>query len=216
MVFQDEKGSKTVPSVFKEIIKNEIGLIDIKLNKFSTVIDIGANVGIPSIFLAKKFPHSNFLIFEPVRENFENLLKNIEANNVKNIKAHNLAVTSDGRKFDMNVVLNDNSGGATGQITDLDKNKDSKHFRSSDSVTLDSIFEENKLKYVDLLKIDCEGSEHEILNSFSYLKNVRRVIGEVHINEPLKSKGYSFESFIELLNPLGEKNFKIKVIKMAE
>lgn len=44
--------------------------------KPDVIFDIGANIGITSIWLAKKYPAARIYSFEPVAENFEILEKN--------------------------------------------------------------------------------------------------------------------------------------------
>jgi hypothetical protein len=60
-------------------------------------------------------------------------------------------------------------------------------------VTLDDIFAEHGLERCKLLKIDCEGSEHEILLSTGVLPRVEHLAGEFHINGRLRAQGHSIE-----------------------
>lgn len=213
---QDIQGSKTCPAVFREIVRNELGLIDIKLGKGDVVIDIGANVGIPSIYLAKKFPDAKFYVFEPVQENFDNLTRNIEANQATNIVAEKMAITADGREFPMNVVLDKNSGGGTGLVANLVKDPSFSGYRHAHSMTLDQVFEKWEIEECALLKVDCEGTEHEILNHFSQWSKLKRLIAEIHLNKFLQSQGYSFEKTESIISQLGQANYKIKCIRMSE
>lgn len=216
LTIQDIRGSKTCPAVYSEIVRNELGLTDIELGEGDVVIDIGANVGIPSLYLAKKFPAAKFYLFEPVAENYQNLLHNIEANHAQNVVAENLAITADGRDFPMNVVLDKNSGGGTGLVANLVDDPDFVGYRHARSTTLDRVFEEKKIETCALLKIDCEGAEHEILESFTQWKKLDRLIAEIHLNQHLEAQGYSFEQAETRLSVLGKPNYKIKCIRMSE
>lgn len=75
------------------------------------VIDIGGNIGMISIYLAKKYPFLKIYAFEPVKQNYENFLKNIELNNINKdiIKVFNLAITKDRRDVILTSPFN-NSG----------------------------------------------------------------------------------------------------------
>ena len=148
------------------------------------VIDIGGNIGMVSIYLAKKYPFLKIYAFEPVKQNYENFLKNIELNNINKdiIKVFNLAITKDRR----DVILTSpfyNSGASniynnfrgSGNII-------SNNDISIKSITFDDIFSNNNISKCKLLKIDCEGAEYEILYSANVenLKNCEYMRAEFH------------------------------------
>lgn len=148
------------------------------------VIDIGGNIGMASIYLAKKYPFLKIYAFEPVKQNYENFLKNIELNNINKdiIKVFNLAITKDRR--DVILTLHFSNSGASNIYN---------HFRDSSklisnndisikSITFDDIFSNNNISKCKLLKIDCEGAEYEILYSANVenLKNCEYMRGEFH------------------------------------
>lgn len=73
----------------------ELGMLEFinSLNPKNLVIDVGANIGNHSIFLAKFTDCSEVHSFEPVLQIFSVLNKNIKSNRLQNkIKAHNVAV----------------------------------------------------------------------------------------------------------------------------
>jgi FkbM family methyltransferase len=61
---------------------------------YRTVIEIGANVGVFSIFLARRFPQARVYAFEPSRKAFSRLLINAENNRCPNLVPFNAAVFS--------------------------------------------------------------------------------------------------------------------------
>ena len=61
-------------------------------------IDIGAHVGVMSIYLAKKFPFIHVYAIEPDPENYDCLKRNIELNGVTNVTVINKAISGDGHK----------------------------------------------------------------------------------------------------------------------
>lgn len=147
-------------------IKRDYDLDSLALKQGDTIVDIGAHKGIVSCYLAKRYPGVNVLAYEPNPNNFAALVKNIAMNEASTVTPYNLAVTGDGRR--VNIEDNkDNSGG--GKVIEGD---------SIGSVTLrDIIAEHGKIA---LLKIDCEGSEYEVLKDIELLKNVRHIRGEFH------------------------------------
>jgi len=65
--------------------KVTIEWIDNYIKNTDTVFDIGANIGIYSLLIAKKYPDSNVIAFEPEAGNYYKLNKNILLNNLKNL-----------------------------------------------------------------------------------------------------------------------------------
>lgn len=57
-----------------------------------TLLDIGANIGITAITLAKRFPHSQVLAVEPIPENLETLQKVIRYYQLQNILVYKTAL----------------------------------------------------------------------------------------------------------------------------
>lgn len=160
----------------------------IAFHKGDVVIDIGGHVGFVSIYLAKKYPFIKIFAFEPIYDNYFHFKKNIRLNKVTNIRLSNRAVTKDGRELEMFMGFSD-----TGRATA--KSKEAQLLRCNyyivKSLTLDSIFKKYHIKKCKLLKIDCEGSEYEILMHSKQLRRVEYLSGEFHFNKYLKKQGYS-------------------------
>lgn len=146
------------------------------------VIDIGGNIGTVSIYLAKKYPFLKIYAFEPVKQNYENFLKNIELNNINKdiIKVFNLAITKDRR----DVILTSPfyNSGASNIYDNYSNGIVLNNDISIKSITFDDIFSNNNILKCKLLKIDCEGAEYEILYSANVenLKNCEYMRAEFH------------------------------------
>lgn len=179
--------------IYQDLKEDCYQIKHIPFKKDDIIIDIGANVGFFSIYLAKKFPFTKILAFEPIPDNYKHLQKNIKINNVTNVQIFNQAITGDGRDIKMLVDFK-NSGGASA-INALKSNRHEEYVVSS--ITLDSIFEKNNIKKCKLLKIDVEGAEYEILQNAKKLNQVEYLSAEIHINDQLKKQGYSNEKIIE-------------------
>lgn len=154
-------------------IENNYKLDDIPFRKGDFVLDIGAHVGLVSIYLAKKHPGITIHAYEPVPENFALLKHHVRLNNTPNVRPHKLAVTADGRNQEM--VRGAHSGGATAFH---------EHEREPfivRSTTVPKILKRYGIKNIRLLKLDCEGAEHEILaHANGWLKHVKHIRGELH------------------------------------
>ena len=70
-----------------EVIKNFI-----EPNK--TFLDVGANIGSISLPLANYSKNTNFHLFEPDKNIYKKLIKNINLNKLSNVFAHELALSS--------------------------------------------------------------------------------------------------------------------------
>jgi FkbM family methyltransferase len=184
----DSTHSSVPELVFEELNRDELKIL--RLGDITdTIVDIGAHVGIVSLYLAKKFQTATIYSYEALDANYQNLLLNLELNKVQNVHAKNLAVTGDGRPYEMALATKNNTGGSTGWSECV--SKVAKPY-TIDSLTLDNIIQDKG--DIDLLKIDCEGAEYEILQASKRLDAVTNVIGEFHLNDRLRKAGRSFEA----------------------
>jgi FkbM family methyltransferase len=178
------------------------------------VIDIGAHVGLISCYLAKCYPFLRIYAFEPCAENYENLMLNLKNNDIRNVVPFHQAVTGDGRVFQM-LVNQVNTAASTGEgwasITSVRRVLESRprHLIVSSRIVT--------LARCRLLKIDCEGSEHEILNTCSVLDRVDYLSAEFHINGRLRNKGYSTEQLLKHCEArIAPQNIRVQVVNMVD
>ena len=198
--FEDSIISMAVKSIAYEINHgDEYNFSNIEFKEGDVIIDIGANVGMISIYLAKKYPFLKIYAFEPVKENFANLQKNLVLNNIPEgtVTAFNCAVTSDGRDVIMNINPYNRGGCATREIFATEHNYSVGNCNVP-SVTLEGIFKKHSIERLKLLKIDCEGSEYEILYNtpVSVLDKIEHLRGEFHENKALTTE-YDIDSLYE-------------------
>lgn len=215
IIVQDHDGSNALPFISYELKKDEYGLSNINFDKGDKVIDIGAHVGLISIYLAVTYPDIYIYAVEPFFINYKNLIANIGNNNISNIIPINLAVTKDGREMNMICNVTDNTGGATSNLSNM-KLPNHENFIAK-SCTLDNLFRTYHIDKCKLLKIDCEGSEHEVLMNTGVLDKIEYLSAEFHMNTNLKNLGYSFDETFNRCNKyINRDKMKIKYINMAE
>jgi FkbM family methyltransferase len=192
--FFDHPSSVTRQLVIQEFVEDAYKLKEIDFQPGDIVVDVGGHVGIFSIFVAKRYPFVKVIAFEPVPPNVEYFRRNLAHNQVNNVELFPMAITRDGRDVQLAGRLEKNSGGASAVTREIS----SKHERwTIQSRTLTSVFDEFDIQKCKLLKIDCEGAEHEILFDFPYLARVDYMRGEFHINGLLRSQGYSIDRLAE-------------------
>lgn len=148
----------------------------VTIGEHDIVVDIGANIGAFSIYAAKKALLGRVYAYEPDRENFELLNQNIAMNKLANISVFNLGVSSCcGTR---NLYQNGNSV----SLSLFHDFRDGNPHSLVKVVGIKEIFEENKLKKIDFLKIDAEGSEYEILFNIPniLLSRILKIVLEYH------------------------------------
>jgi FkbM family methyltransferase len=193
LTLRDWEGSNVLAIVPKEILDDDYRLTAIDFRAGDVVIDVGANIGIVALYLAKKYPELRVVAIEPVPTTFRHLQQNVEQNGVPNITALNCAITKDGR--DLRMVVNPgHSGGSTAHLRDL---KPRGHYNVTvKSRTLDRVFDEYVPDRCRLLKIECEGAEYEILSGARCLDRVDHLGIELHHNQFLTSQGHTPEGLL--------------------
>ena len=135
------------------------------------VVDAGATCGMWTSHVAKLVFPGKVIAIEPSEKNFIALLENIEVNNLGNIVPYKAALwrADEAIHFD------------EGDAYDLGRVWKSEQGNNCEGYSLDTIIKENKLDFVDVLKLDVEGAEYEILSHIKDLKkNVGTLIIETH------------------------------------
>lgn len=167
--------------VFEQVFihKEYTELVDIiQLNKIPirTVIDLGANIGLTTIYLRNYFPDATFICAEPDELNFELLEANLSG--LSNITMYQKAIWSTQK----NIYLNRNFRDGKDWAISVSDNK-SGAYAEVDTVTIDKIIRDNNLKEIDLLKIDIEGAEVELFKDeeqAGFLNRTKVIAIEIH------------------------------------
>jgi FkbM family methyltransferase len=146
------------------------------------VVDIGANVGIVTLFAALR-TQKKVHAFEPSPKNCDFLNRNILTNGLRNVVVHNVAVSDTTEKL-TRLYLGDSVGHSL-----LAEECPTEKYIDVPSVTLQDIINNTAKGEIDFLKIDCEGCEGLIFSStpIEYLKRVKKIVVEFHdTSSPLK------------------------------
>ena len=144
-------------------------------NKKPVAVDVGANVG--GFCISNSHLFDNIYAFEPYQKNFELIKMALESMEIKNVTIFPKAVHSkDGETLSLKSPNLDCSGDITcvPQEGLFDVNQ------TCTTITLEKIMSELKIDKIDYLKMDCEGSEYDILENFNNLDKVDILCLEIH------------------------------------
>ena len=131
-----------------------------------TVLDIGANVGIVSLWLSKLVgDRGKVHAFEPNPELQRLFHQTLQRNRVANITLHPVALGTAAGQLELR-ILADNSGSGS-----LVQNYNGEDCRTTtvQVETLDSIMAKEEIKAIRFVKIDVEGFEAEVFRGGSHL-----------------------------------------------
>ncbi len=157
------------------------------------ILDCGANVGIVSLYLKRKYPSARITAFEADPAIARALVRNVEENHLSHVEIVAAAVwdekgevafTAEGA--DSGSVASEYRGDSTNRIT-------------VPTVRLRDVLQAED--QVDLLKLDIEGAEHRVLaDCAAELGRVKAIAAELHDFDPRKRKN---PATLELLTRAG-------------
>lgn len=128
------------------------------------LFDVGANIGLYSLFAAKLRPSSRVYAFEPESHNFSSLCRNIILNKAASVTPCCFPL-SNREAFEMFYVYDLEPGSALHSLgTPSVLRKGPEALRQGTlGVTLDALVERHGLPHPSLLKLDVDGIEEKIL-----------------------------------------------------
>jgi FkbM family methyltransferase len=200
--------------VFKEIFMEDFYEMNKLLDhvpEAPVVVDIGANVGFFSFMMAAKRKNARIYAYEPMADNLKLFRSNLDRNRGRDdrMQVEQKAVT--GKKVDSVKMFFDDVHSNT-VISSIyeDFSKDNTKATEVPAISLEEIIATNGLKSIDVLKLDCEGSEYPILydSPESVWPLIKCLCIEVHeldtekrnhayLSGFLKAKGYQQESRLD-------------------
>jgi FkbM family methyltransferase len=164
----------------------------------SSILDIGANVGYFTLIASIANPKAKVYTFEPARNIFERLLKNIKLNSLSNVIAENSVVgnTNTTVKFYLPKV----SGIALAGSAVKGWHNDTEEINIP-SVSLDMYKKANSIDTIKLIKMDCEFYEKQVLEGMETILQEDKpiIIMEVLFPEGEGQKGhFEVEAYKEI------------------
>jgi FkbM family methyltransferase len=163
------------------------------------VVDVGAQVGLFSVYASKELKARRIVSVEPDHSNFELLSKNVHLNHIEEVTMVEAALAGAAGQRWIGLDLSNSGGhsfyrqGVSGRMVRV--------------LGLTDLFESHGISKCSLLKLDCEGAEMEILESASdrLLEGVSAISLEYHLG------AYGFEKVETLLKRMERLGFAVEV-----
>ena len=157
------------------------------------VFDIGANMGLYSVWMSKFISSGRIHSFEPDTANFKRLQKSIVLNNLQHLVIAN------------NIALSDLDG-QLGFTTGLDIenhiiDQPDSNTEMVESQRIDSYMKFKNIQNIAYVKIDVEGFEYSVLKGANTnLLNKNIDIIQLEINSSIRNSGKTIHDLLELID----------------
>ena len=158
-------------AITKEIFEDKLYEKFFTVEEGDIVMDFGSSVGPFTYSILDNKPKHVYCI-EPSPEELETLILN----------------TSGGPVTIINKGISDQEGEFEFNLFGIDDG-----IKMAQSTTFDKIKEEYNITKIDFIKTDCEGGEYSIFNNknFFWIKeNVKKIVGEWHLETPEKKQQF--------------------------
>ncbi|MFZ7174104.1 FkbM family methyltransferase [[Pasteurella] aerogenes] len=173
------------------------------LNAQDNVIEVGANIGMHTIPIAKKIPQGRLFCFEPQRVLFQALCCNLSLNQLTNVYSYNQGVSYQSQEMEI-VGSNYDTAWNYGSYS-LDKGFNSEgnfhgetHIETIQIISLDTHTEIQKLSSLKLLKIDAEGFEMNVLRGAE--ETIKTFQPVIFVEAHLQNETLALIEYINSLN----------------
>lgn len=164
--------------------------------KTNVAVDIGCNLGGFPIAYTNTFKEIYF--FEAFYDCYQQTIENLKQHNVRNSVGFNLAVYKETGKI-VDIKMHENRDNGSSSVIDHQDWTDVSH--KVMTISLEDIFTLCKIDRINYLKMDCEGSEFEILMNHD-LSRIDCIAIEVHRQRDDKNKELTdyLKAYFEVLN----------------
>lgn len=167
------KGTSDIPTFHKVF-----GFREYAIKQFSPetkiIIDGGANIGLFSIFIKNIFPDAKVIAIEPDLENYNQMVNNLQ--HYSGMTTYNTGLWHSNAFLKASDKYNQ---GKWGIVVESVANESDSNIMG---MSIDEIMLQNKLTYIDILKVDIETSEKYLFekNYENWLPKTKMIIIEFH------------------------------------
>lgn len=174
-----------------------------RFKKKNVFFDIGANIGLYSLYAAKK--KCDVYAFEPASNNYSSLIKNIESNKL-NIHSYGIGLSNKEKLSSINLVSTI-QGDSQHNLNRKQKiySRDYKLKQGLYITTIDNLVYSHKIPTPHHIKIDVDGHEKEII------MGAKRTLKSKKIKSLMIEINYKNKSEFHFINSIMKKSgFKLK------
>lgn len=195
--------------IYRGFEVEEVSYLESVLKEGDIFIDIGANVGLFSLFASPKVGDTGRVIsFEPTPITYNRLIENISLNDFKNIEARQLALSD--KAGDMDFFISNNGYDAWNSLASSSDNKLQESIKVPVS-TLDKELERIDKSNIRLVKIDVEGWEKfTLLGGLTFLENFSPILMVEFTEQNTFNAGYMVQDVYKMIEELGYKWFTLE------
>lgn len=197
--------SESLYQLFKEIFMADVYEMDELVSALPDtpiVIDIGANAGFFDIQLLSKINAATIYAYEPIPANVKTLQATLQQNPRlgQSVRLFPMAVTGNPLdKLELYAEADENNQVVASAFSGFHKNNSRKI--TVPCITLTDIIQKNNLQTIDLLKMDCEGSEYDIMyhTGPELIRRINKMMIEVHNLDDERNNINDFNQYVQSL-----------------
>jgi FkbM family methyltransferase len=176
-IFFENFKNSYIPHILKESYIDQAYEPYFRGKKDLTIVDVGANIGLTSFYF---YDYAKVVYALEPSEQHMKVLKHMIAFNKMDDRIIPIKKALSHKNGTANFYHNENV--TMFSLNSAVNSKDDKE--EVETITFDSFFKENNITHVDFLKLDVEGSEHEIIGSEGFDKvadKIDVIMGEHHV-----------------------------------
>jgi len=190
-------------SVMAEIFKwREYRCVDEIVKRAKIIVDVGAHIGLFSLYCRVLNQKTKIFALEPEPENYKILKQNIKQNKIAGVVLSQMALAGKSGSREL-IIAEDNHNH---YLSPLDKESTDEEVILIKAASLNDYCRLNKIEKIDLLKMDIEGGEYEVVAAWNPddFSLVSSLVLEYHsqetnqyktIEKTLRENGFSVEIF---------------------
>jgi FkbM family methyltransferase len=168
-----DRGISAELRVFKIHEPLTTSLLINELKSGMVCVDIGSNIGYYTILASKLVGEKGKVVsVEPIRLNFDTLMKNIKINNLRNVIPINAAISDVKGTVEMIVGSSSNWCRVSKENRRIFLSSSLLRYEEVPAITCDNLLK--YVKNVDFIRMDVEGFEYNIINSRGCKKIIER------------------------------------------
>lgn len=180
-------------------------------NPTPLIIDAGANIGLSVLYFKKMYPGSKIIAIEPMPQNYELLENNVYENNLMDVITYPLAISHKSGNLTLHTDTENNwhstASIVKGNWTGTQNTEEVEVKTQPLTYFINEALENFNAQFIDLLKLDVEGSEQKIIIPAKRLiqEKVKFINCEFH--------PHSEQSLRKVVATLEEINFEVTLYR---